>query len=226
MAGCFSENHVSTGDLNRPRSPEVRKPLACFLVLFARRKKNKTVLPCRELRGSANLEAVRPNNNFPLTQLNPFAAPRPFRRPWRHYFLLLTQQIFALRAIIGGCAAFETFLSPPTWSPCSRPFAILPVSAVSDAQKLATGNFLHVRAESLSLPDGTLRVLFSPPLAAFLLFPAGNFSILFVRHKKYDKKALPAGSLPPPAALFLLLPQQVLPPPAASFPAESRLFSC
>ena len=33
-----------------------------------------------------------------------------------------------------------------TWSPCSHPFAILPVSAVSDAQKLATGNFLHVRA--------------------------------------------------------------------------------
>ena len=33
-----------------------------------------------------------------------------------------------------------------TWSPCSRPFAILPVSAVSDAQKLATGNFLCVRA--------------------------------------------------------------------------------
>ena len=41
-------------------------------------------------------------------------------------------------------------LSPPTWSPCSRPFAILPVSAVSDAQKLATGNFLHVRAATFS----------------------------------------------------------------------------
>ncbi len=40
----------------------------------------------------------------------------------------------------------RTESSPPTWSPCSRPFAILPVSAVSDAQKLATGNFLHVRA--------------------------------------------------------------------------------
>ena len=26
--------------------------------------------------------------------------------------------------------------SPPTWSPCSRPFAILPVSAVSDAQNV------------------------------------------------------------------------------------------
>ena len=42
-AGHFRKNHVSTGDLNRPRSPEVRKPLACFLVLFARRKKNKPV---------------------------------------------------------------------------------------------------------------------------------------------------------------------------------------
>ena len=38
-----------------------------------------------------------------------------------------------------------------TWSPCSRPFAILPVSAVSDAQKLATGNFLHVRARAFWL---------------------------------------------------------------------------
>ena len=42
-AGHFRKNHVSTGDLNRPRSPEVRKPLVCFLVLFAQRKKNKTV---------------------------------------------------------------------------------------------------------------------------------------------------------------------------------------
>ena len=31
--------------LNRPRSPEVRKPLACFLVLFARRKKNVKTSP-------------------------------------------------------------------------------------------------------------------------------------------------------------------------------------
>ena len=43
--------------------------------------------------------------------------------------------------------AFTPFLLE-TWSPCSHPFAILPVSAVSDAQKLATGNFLHVRAGS------------------------------------------------------------------------------
>ena len=43
MAGHFRGNYVSSGDLNRPRSPEVRKPLVCFLVLFAQRKKNKTV---------------------------------------------------------------------------------------------------------------------------------------------------------------------------------------
>ena len=57
--------------LNRPRSPEVRKPLACFLVLFARRKKNKTALPCREFRGSANLESARRNGGFALTKLKP-----------------------------------------------------------------------------------------------------------------------------------------------------------
>ena len=44
-ASKFRKNHVSTGDLNRPRSPEVRKPLACFLVLFARRKKNVKTFP-------------------------------------------------------------------------------------------------------------------------------------------------------------------------------------
>ena len=53
-----------------------------------------------------------------------------------------------------------------TWSPCSRPFAILPVSAVSHAQKLATGNFLHVRAA---------------------------FFLLFVKHKKQGKKNFPFG---------------------------------
>ena len=41
IAGCFNNNHTSTGDLNRPRSPEVRKPLVCFLVLFAQRKKHE-----------------------------------------------------------------------------------------------------------------------------------------------------------------------------------------
>ena len=108
-----------------------------FAVLFARRKKYQSVSLTgklrgfsnlesahpninfartklkpsqKEIRGSANLESAHQNYNFVQAHLNPFAASRPFRRPWRHYFLLLTQQIFALRAIIGGYSAFVTFL--------------------------------------------------------------------------------------------------------------------
>ncbi len=166
-----------------------------FAVLFARRKKYQSVSLFGKFRGFSNLESAHPNNTFPLTKLNPFAASRLLRRPRRH-FLLLSQQIFALRAIIGGCAAFLCCLRQPiaalrrllcptfckvqkvgqktlklsclleTWSPCSRPFAILPVSAVSDAQKLATGNFLHVRAESLSLPGRHAPRAVSPPSVA------------------------------------------------------------
>ena len=94
-AGHFSESHVSSGDLNRPRSPEVRKPLACFLVLFARRKKNVKTSPSqevprfskprfsslqwqlrtatiktflREFRGFVNLDSAHQNSNFPPHQ--------------------------------------------------------------------------------------------------------------------------------------------------------------
>ena len=38
MAAYFSENYVSTGDLNRPRSPEVRKPLVYFWFFSYTRK--------------------------------------------------------------------------------------------------------------------------------------------------------------------------------------------
>ena len=38
MAGHFSENYVSSGDLNRPRSPEVRKPLGYFWFFSYKRK--------------------------------------------------------------------------------------------------------------------------------------------------------------------------------------------
>ena len=37
-AGHFSENYVSSGDLNRPRSPEVRKPLGYFWFFSYKRK--------------------------------------------------------------------------------------------------------------------------------------------------------------------------------------------
>ena len=43
-AGHFSKNLVSTGDLNRPRSPEVRKPLVYFWFFSYKRKARKTSL--------------------------------------------------------------------------------------------------------------------------------------------------------------------------------------
>ena len=43
-AGCFRKNTVSTGDLNRPRSPEVRKPLVYFWYFSYTRKVRKTFL--------------------------------------------------------------------------------------------------------------------------------------------------------------------------------------
>ena len=102
----FSQNNVSTGDLNRGRRV---KPRLLF-GSFCRSKKNKLV-PFRELPDKQEVCPCR----------------------GRH----------ASRAI-------APFLLE-TWSPCSHPFAILPVSAVSDAQKLATGNFLHVRAGSFEV---------------------------------------------------------------------------
>ena len=71
-AGHFRKNTLSTGDLNRPRSPEVRKPLACFLVLFARRKKNQKRPFRRKFRGLANLESAHRSRSFAPQQLKPF----------------------------------------------------------------------------------------------------------------------------------------------------------
>ena len=91
--------------LNRPRSPEVRKPLACFLILFARRKKNVKTSPSqgvprfskpqistpqpplrsatiktffKKIRGFANLESANQNSKFVQTKLNPFSALRRY----------------------------------------------------------------------------------------------------------------------------------------------------
>ena len=43
-AGHFRESYVSSGDLNRPRSPEVRKPLVYFWYFSYTRKVRKTFL--------------------------------------------------------------------------------------------------------------------------------------------------------------------------------------
>ena len=108
---------------NSPCFSGLRRTKTCHWQLFARPSmlfgcflhdaKSDNPFPCREIRGFLNLESAHPNNNFPLTKLNPFAASRLLRRPRRH-FLLLSQQIFALRAIIGGCAAFLCCLRHPS----------------------------------------------------------------------------------------------------------------
>ena len=72
MAGHFSRNLVSSGDLNRGRRTESRVLFGYFL----HDAKSDNPFLCREHRGSANLESAHPNNNFPLTKLNPFAASR------------------------------------------------------------------------------------------------------------------------------------------------------
>ena len=83
------------------------------------------------------LHDAKSDNSFSLQRTSRFSKPRFSSPQWR----LRTNPI-------------KSFCRPcllETWSPCSRPFAILPVSAVSDAQKLATGNFLHVRAGSFEV---------------------------------------------------------------------------
>ena len=106
---------------------------------------------------------------FPFRELSRFSKPRFSSPQWR----LRTNPIktFSKRELRGfpnlesahpNNNFAQTQLNPSaaclleTWSPCSHPFAILPVSAVSDVQKLATGNFLHVRAAFLSACGGAL----------------------------------------------------------------------
>ena len=80
-AGHFRFKNVSTGDLNRPRSPEVRKPLVYFWFFSYKRKARKTSL-CREFRGSANLKSAHRSRSFAPQQLNPFPKGIPrFRKP-------------------------------------------------------------------------------------------------------------------------------------------------
>ena len=67
--------------LNRPRSPEVRKPLVCFLVLFAQRKKHEKRSFRRKLRGFANLESAHRSRGFAPQQLKPLQGETRFCKP-------------------------------------------------------------------------------------------------------------------------------------------------
>ena len=128
----------------------------CFLVTFCTTQKVTIRFPFGKFEVLQTSNQRTQNNNFPLTRLNPFGT-------------------FLSESLPHSGQHAPRAFSPPlrlleTWSPCSRPFAILPVSAVSDAQKLATGNFLHVRACFL--------VTFCTTQKVTIRFPFGKFEVL------------------------------------------------
>ena len=102
IAGHFNNNHVSTGDLNRPRSPEVRKPLVCFLVLFAQCKKNVKTFPFREAPRFCKPRISTNKKQICTIQLNPFFALR--RCPCRDGTLrvLFRRRFAAFLSACGG----------------------------------------------------------------------------------------------------------------------------
>ena len=146
-------------------SSEVFQTSIQLVAMAASLKQNKN-LPKGSFRGFAHLESAHPNDNFALTQLNPSPPSGGFLSvaaatifpPYGGVPVGTAHSVCYFRRFAASSGNKPPFWlpaatlfaapSPPTWSPCSRPFAILPVSAVSDAQKLATGNFLHVRAVS------------------------------------------------------------------------------
>ena len=96
MAGHFSENLESSGDLNRSPGVQRAAALGVFLRYFLHAAKSTNPFPFREVRGFANLESAHTNYNFPLTKLNPLplrgSVPAGtarsacfFRRPWWHF---------------------------------------------------------------------------------------------------------------------------------------------
>ena len=158
MAGCFSGNYVSTGDLNRGSQGFA----PCAFWFFLHNAKRIKPFPFREASRFCEPRISTPKHQLRTNKTKSFcrsaASPPPCGDDFPTFCKIqkVGQKTLKLSCLL------------ETWSPCSRPFAILPVSAVSDAQKLATGNFLHVRAESLSLPgrhtpcakkSGTFRIL-------------------------------------------------------------------
>ena len=87
-AGHFRKNTVSTGDLNRPRSPEVRKPRISAPQWQLRTATIKTFF--RKLRGFANLESAYRSRSSTPQQLKPFKEAPRFSKP---QISILKQQI-------------------------------------------------------------------------------------------------------------------------------------
>ena len=102
-AGHFSKSHESSGDLNRRSQDGVPR---AFWLLFARRKKWQSALPCRE-----RFEVLQTSNQHTKLQLrtNPiksFCRSAAFAPPCGDFFFLL------FVSTKSRAKNFETFLSP------------------------------------------------------------------------------------------------------------------
>ena len=105
-AGHFSESHVSSGDLNRPRESRGSQPSACFCGTFCTPQKVPTRFPYGKASRFCEPRISAQNYIFAQTKLKPFSKkdsrfskPRisppkqqlhtnkikSFRRPWRHF---------------------------------------------------------------------------------------------------------------------------------------------
>ena len=90
--------------LNRPRSPEVRKPLVYFWFFSYKRKARKTS-PLQEASRFSKPRISTPKQQIRTSKIKSFC------RPWRNFFppfgdaMLLQQQFLPLRGFLGGYAA-------------------------------------------------------------------------------------------------------------------------
>ena len=121
-AGHFSRNLESSGDLNRPRSPEGRNPRRVFAVLFARRKKYQSV----PLQGAPRFCEPRissPKQQLPTNKIKSFAALRPFLRPWRPFSVAAATNLCASRYYRRPCRLcnfpMESLSLPGRHTPCA-----------------------------------------------------------------------------------------------------------
>ena len=121
-------------------------------ILFAQRKKHEKRLLRRELQGSANLESAHRSDIFAPQQLKPFKEDSRFCKPRNS---ALKQQL--------RTSPIKSFRRPWRHYPCccrNKAWRSAPLSAASPSLKLS------IAWKVCPCRDGTLRVLFSPPLAA------------------------------------------------------------
>ena len=173
---------------NSPCFGGLRRTKTCHRQLFARPSmlfgyflhdaKSNNPFPFREVRGFANLESAHPNNNFPLTKLNPFETFRGF------------PNLDSARRN-GGFA--QTKLNPfAALRPIRRFAATIVLLFVK--HKSRTKSLCPIRGSTLRVQKASFREFrdFTNLHAAHLSAPHGSRRFLVVLFE-YDQKAFGSG---------------------------------